>query len=82
MYVYCVRKLGLDIEKVNVNGGAIALGHPLDKFLIIVYPLYVSKFACVSRCTGARQIATGLNALERRNGKVRFSRCQRVIASI
>ena len=31
MYVYCVRKLGLDIEKVNVHGGAIALGHPLDK---------------------------------------------------
>lgn len=30
MYVYCVRELGLDIEKVNVNGGAIALGHPLD----------------------------------------------------
>ncbi|KDQ14430.1 hypothetical protein BOTBODRAFT_66037 [Botryobasidium botryosum FD-172 SS1] len=29
MYVYCVKKLGLDIEKVNVNGGAIALGHPL-----------------------------------------------------
>ncbi|KAF8600992.1 3-ketoacyl-CoA thiolase [Ceratobasidium sp. AG-I] len=29
MYVYCVEKLGLDIEKVNVNGGAIALGHPL-----------------------------------------------------
>ncbi|KAJ1301606.1 hypothetical protein OPQ81_008854 [Rhizoctonia solani] len=29
MYVYCVRKLGLDIDKVNVNGGAIALGHPL-----------------------------------------------------
>ncbi|KAG8717714.1 hypothetical protein FRC08_006855 [Ceratobasidium sp. 394] len=26
MYVYCVRKLGLDIEKVNANGGAIALG--------------------------------------------------------
>jgi acetyl-CoA acyltransferase 1 len=31
MYVYCVRKLELDHEKVNVNGGAIALGHPLDK---------------------------------------------------
>jgi len=29
MYVYCVNTLGLDIEKVNVNGGAIALGHPL-----------------------------------------------------
>jgi 3-oxoadipyl-CoA thiolase len=24
-----VRELGLDVEKVNVNGGAIALGHPL-----------------------------------------------------
>lgn len=51
MYVYCVRKLDLDIQKVNVNGGAIALGHPLG-------------------CTGARQIATGLNELRRRNGKV------------
>jgi acetyl-CoA acyltransferase len=27
--VACVRELGLDEEKVNVNGGAIALGHPL-----------------------------------------------------
>jgi acetyl-CoA acyltransferase 1 len=26
---YCCRKLHLDEEKVNVNGGAIALGHPL-----------------------------------------------------
>ncbi|OCH94702.1 thiolase [Obba rivulosa] len=51
MYVYCVRTLGLDPEKVNVNGGAIALGHPLG-------------------CTGARQIATGLNELARRNGKI------------
>jgi acetyl-CoA C-acetyltransferase len=24
-----IRKLGIDPEKVNVNGGAIALGHPL-----------------------------------------------------
>jgi len=51
MYVYCVKKLGLDHGKVNVNGGAIALGHPLG-------------------CTGARQIATGLNELKRRNGKI------------
>ncbi|XP_031373364.1 3-ketoacyl-CoA thiolase 2, peroxisomal-like isoform X1 [Punica granatum] len=28
-YVYCCKKLELDPEKVNVNGGAIALGHPL-----------------------------------------------------
>jgi 3-oxoadipyl-CoA thiolase len=25
----CIKELGLDPEKVNVNGGAIALGHPL-----------------------------------------------------
>ncbi|CAA0815261.1 3-ketoacyl-CoA thiolase 2- peroxisomal [Striga hermonthica] len=28
-YVYCCKKLGLDTNKVNVNGGAMALGHPL-----------------------------------------------------
>ena len=27
--LYCVRELGLDPAIVNVNGGAIALGHPL-----------------------------------------------------
>jgi len=27
--VYCIRKLGLNPDIVNVNGGAIALGHPL-----------------------------------------------------
>ncbi len=27
--VYCVEKLGIPTEKVNPNGGAIALGHPL-----------------------------------------------------
>jgi len=25
----CVKELGLDVDKVNVNGGAVALGHPL-----------------------------------------------------
>ncbi|GAB4839892.1 3-ketoacyl-CoA thiolase 2, peroxisomal, variant 2 [Ancistrocladus abbreviatus] len=28
-FVYCRKKLDLDAEKINVNGGAIALGHPL-----------------------------------------------------
>ncbi|MCD7469087.1 3-ketoacyl-CoA thiolase 2, peroxisomal [Datura stramonium] len=28
-FVYCRKKLNLDPEKVNVNGGAMALGHPL-----------------------------------------------------
>ena len=27
--VACVKDLGLDVEKVNVNGGAVGLGHPL-----------------------------------------------------
>ena len=27
--LYCIRELGIDINKVNVWGGAIALGHPL-----------------------------------------------------
>jgi acetyl-CoA C-acetyltransferase len=27
--IACVRDLGIDPEIVNVNGGAIALGHPL-----------------------------------------------------
>lgn len=27
--IACVDELGLDMNKVNVNGGAIALGHPL-----------------------------------------------------
>jgi len=27
--VYCIRELGIDMDRVNVHGGAIALGHPL-----------------------------------------------------
>jgi acetyl-CoA acyltransferase len=48
--VYCARELGLPTDRLNVNGGAIAIGHPLG-------------------CTGARQIATALAELERRNGR-------------
>lgn len=48
--VYCVEKLGIPMEKVNPNGGAIALGHPLG-------------------CTGARQVATIINELQRSGGK-------------
>jgi len=48
--LYCCEKLGLNIERVNPLGGAIALGHPLG-------------------CTGARQIATIIPELRRRNGK-------------
>ena len=27
--VYCCRELGLNMDKVNIHGGAIALGHPI-----------------------------------------------------
>jgi acetyl-CoA acetyltransferase len=27
--IACIHDLGLDLQRVNVNGGAIALGHPL-----------------------------------------------------
>jgi acetyl-CoA acyltransferase len=27
--LYCINELGIDMEKVNIHGGAIALGHPL-----------------------------------------------------
>ena len=27
--IYCIEKLGIEREKVNIHGGAIALGHPL-----------------------------------------------------
>lgn len=40
-FVYCRKKLNLDSEKVNVNGGAMALGHPLgatgNYFIISFY---------------------------------------------
>lgn len=36
MYVYCVEKLALDIEKVNVRGGAIAIG------LVLTFPPQVA----------------------------------------
>lgn len=29
MAVYCVNTLGIDPDKLNIRGGAIALGHPL-----------------------------------------------------
>jgi acetyl-CoA acyltransferase 1 len=48
--LYCIRTLGLPMDKVNPSGGAIALGHPLG-------------------ATGARQIATMLGELSRRNAR-------------
>ncbi|MEM7205153.1 MAG: acetyl-CoA C-acetyltransferase [Planctomycetota bacterium] len=61
-YLGCERELGLDRDKVNVNGGAIALGHPLGAtgarlLLTLVRELHDSDKAigCASACIGGGQ---------------------------
>ena len=58
----CVRALGLDPEKVNVNGGAIAIGHPLGAsgarlLLTLVRELERSggRYGLASLCIGVGQ---------------------------
>jgi len=53
--VACIKDLGLDVEKVNVNGGAVGLGHPLAAtgtrlVLTLAYEL--------QRCGGRYGVAT------------------------
>jgi acetyl-CoA acyltransferase len=57
--VYCVRELGIDPERVNPNGGAIALGHPLGctgarMTASLLYELQRRKarYGVVSMCIG------------------------------
>lgn len=57
---YSVKKLGLDTSKVNVNGGAIALGHPLGctgarctATLLHEMAKRKSKYGVVSMCIGS-----------------------------
>jgi acetyl-CoA acyltransferase len=57
--VYCVRDLGIDVDKVNVNGGAIALGHPLGctgakltATLLHEMKRRGSRYGVVSMCIG------------------------------
>jgi acetyl-CoA acyltransferase len=58
-FLYAGGKLGLDMSKVNVNGGAIALGHPLGctgaKLTTqLVYEMAArkAKYGIVSMCIG------------------------------
>jgi len=62
-----VQELGIDKEKVNVNGGAIALGHPLGctgakltTSLIYEMKRRGSKYGLVSMCVGGGQGAAGI----------------------
>lgn len=69
--IACIRKLNLDIDKVNVNGGAIALGHPFAATgaILITKMLYELKrrdkqFGIVCFCIGGGQgVATLIERL-------------------
>ncbi|MFN2239557.1 MAG: acetyl-CoA C-acyltransferase, partial [Thermoanaerobaculia bacterium] len=57
-----VRELGIDEEKLNVNGGAIALGHPLGAtgtrlVLTLLHSLrrQGKKYGLASACIGGGQ---------------------------
>ncbi len=65
--LYCLNELGLDPAKVNVNGGAIALGHPLGctgakltATLLHEMKRRGLKFGVVSMCIGGGMGAAGL----------------------
>lgn len=65
--LYCVRELGIDPEKVNVNGGAIALGHPLGctgtKLTVTLLNELArrnGKYGVVSMCIGGGMGAAGV----------------------
>jgi acetyl-CoA acetyltransferase len=60
--IECVKQLELDIDKVNVNGGAIALGHPLGAsgtriLTTLIYEMKKrgAKLGLASMCIGVGQ---------------------------
>ncbi len=65
--IACIRELNMDPEKVNVNGGAISLGHPLGctgAFLTIKVLNELKKrnqkYGLVSMCIGGGMGAAGI----------------------
>jgi len=68
----CIDELGLDPEKVNVNGGSIAIGHPLGStgarlMTILVHELRRrgGRYGLVTMCIGVGQgIATVVERVE------------------
>ena len=65
--IQVVRELGIDIEKVNVNGGAIALGHPLGATGAILTVKLINelkrrggKYGVVTMCIGGGMGAAGV----------------------
>ena len=60
--IACIHDLGLDLEKVNVNGGAIALGHPLGCSGVRIATTLLhemkrrkSKYGLATMCVGVGQ---------------------------
>lgn len=65
--VQVVRELGIDLNKVNVNGGAIALGHPLGATGAILTVKLMNelkrqnkKYGVVTMCIGGGMGAAGV----------------------
>jgi acetyl-CoA C-acetyltransferase len=65
--LYCADKLGIPMERLNVNGGAIALGHPygVSGARLVGHALLEGKrrgarFVVVTMCIGGGQGAAGL----------------------
>jgi len=65
--VYCQKKLGIDPEKLNVNGGAIAIGHPfgmtgsrLVGHALIEGKRRGAKYVVISMCVAGGMGAAGL----------------------
>ena len=63
--IACIRELNLDINKVNVNGGAIAIGHPLgcsgvrlSATLLHEMNRSGSKYGLATMCVGVGQGAS------------------------
>ena len=65
--IYCRDKLGIDPEKLNVNGGSIAVGHPygmtgarLAGHILIEGRRRKAKYGVVTMCIGGGMGAAGL----------------------
>ncbi len=68
----CIKELGLDLQKINIDGGAIALGHPLGATgaritgkAATLLKREKKKYALATQCIGGGQgIATILEVCE------------------